>query len=169
MSYSLSYSSVIFLLLRKSLDLYCPQIRACRAKNFLYNPWNIAEWIHILFIFFFSSTETGNLALGVPFSHCWQRSTAGWHLSSATAELKYSLPSSKMCFKQTNKTRKKPSKYSPTAVRTRSEFERIWLIFSATPPSQKFPSIPRELSSAQISWNCNVKNVRQQFWSNCGL
>lgn len=138
MSCSPSYSSVIFTAKEKP-EFAFPSNKNPLSTNFLCNPWNTAEWIHILFLFF-SSTETGNLALGVPLSHCWQRSTAGWHLSSAMAELKYSVPSSKMCFKEMNKTRKNPSKNSPIAVRSRSEFEKIWFMFSATPPPEKFSS-----------------------------
>lgn len=141
MSYSQSYSSVIFTAKEKSEFAFSSNKNPL-STDFLYNPWNTAERIHIFFLsfFFFSSIETGNLALGVPLSHCWQRSTAGWHLSSATAELKYSLPNSKTRFKQTNKTRKNPSKNSTIAVWSRSEFEKIWFIFSASPPSEKFPS-----------------------------
>lgn len=92
-----------FLLPRKSLNLHFPQIRthwaqiSCITLETLQSKFTFS----FIFFFFFSSTETGNLALGVPLSHCWWRSTAGWHLPSATAELKYSVPSSKMCFKQT--------------------------------------------------------------------
>lgn len=131
-----------FLLPRKSLNLHFPQIRTHWAQiSYITLEILQSEFTFSFFLFFFfSSIETGNLALGVPLSHCWQRSTAGWHLSSATAELKFSLPNSKTCFKQTNKTRKNPSKNSTIAVWSRSEFEKIWFIFSASPPSEKFPS-----------------------------
>lgn len=100
MNYSPSYSTVIFTA-KEQPEFAFSSNKNQLNTNFLYSPLkHCSEWIHISF---FSSTETRNLALGVTLSHCWQRRTAGWHLSSATAELKYSVPSSKLHTKQTNK------------------------------------------------------------------
>lgn len=128
--------------------------------DFLYHLLkHCAERIHISF---FSSAETwpweSHAATAV------ERSTAGWHLSSATAELKGSVPNSKLCIKQTNK---KPSKNARKGVWRASTFEEMQCIFSS--PSEKIcikHHVNCALSSAEISLHCNVKNVRQQFWLN---
>jgi len=84
MNYPPSYPTVIFTA-KEQPEFTFSSNKTELNKNFLCSLLkHCGEWIHICF---FSSTETRNSALGVGLSHFWQRSTAGWHLSPATAEL----------------------------------------------------------------------------------
>lgn len=161
-----------FLLPRSSLNLHFPQTRTSWTQISYTASWNSAVGE---FTFpFFSSTETRNLALGVTLSHCWQRSTAGWHLPSATAELEYSVPSSKLCIKQ---TKNQQTKSLPRILQKQFEAEVNWrkfnLFFSHSSIRKKFASsitwiVPWALH--RLVWIAMWKmSGSDSVRSNCGL
>lgn len=151
---------------RSSLNLHFPQARTGWTQLSYTASWNAAA---SEFTFpFFSSIESRNLALGVTLGRCWQRSTAGWHLSPATAELKYSVPSSKPCIKQTSKQTKSLPRFLQKQFEAEVNLRKCNVFFFSGRSSIRRIRIKYHvdcaLNSAQISLNCDVKNVRQQLW-----
>lgn len=152
-----------FLLPRSSLNLHFPQTRTSWTPISYIAPWNTAV-----------SEFT------FPFFQVLKLETWPWESRSATAgreallgdichqpPLSWNIRFLAASCTLNRQTNKKPSKNSPKAVWSRSEFVKTQYIF------QPFVSIRKirikyhmncALSSAQISLNCNVKNVRRQFW-----
>lgn len=160
-----------FLLPRKSLNFHFPQIRTRWAQISCITLETLQSKFTFSFLFFF-------------FFQVLKLETWPWESHSATAggeallgDICHQPPlSSDIQFLAARCALNKQTKQGKILQRIlQQQFEaevnlrKFDLFFQPLPQQKNLHQVSDELSSAQISWNCNVKNVRQQFWSNCGL